>query len=65
MKTKHTIIIFIIGIVFSGLGLALRMSHLPFADVLLIIGTAIEIIGGILFLYKLFTCPDNKNLFDC
>lgn len=64
MKTKHTIIIFVVGLVFSVFGIGTRLHYQSFANLMLVIGTAIEIIGVILFLYKLFTCPKDKSLMD-
>jgi hypothetical protein len=64
MKTKHSIIIFVIGLIISVIGIGIRLHCQSFANILLIIVTAIELIGAVLFLYKLFTCPKDKNLMD-
>lgn len=64
MQTKHTIIIFVIGLIISVIGIAIRLNSQSFANILLIIGTAVELIGAVLFLYRLFTCPKDKSLMD-
>lgn len=62
MKTLHTILVFLAGIFISVIGLTIRANYPKPANILLIIGTVIELIGAVLFLYKLFTCPKEKNL---
>lgn len=64
MKTKHTIIAFVAGLFITVIGIGIRLNSQSFANILLVIGTAVELIGAILFLYKLFTCPKDKNLMD-
>lgn len=64
MKTKHTIIAFVIGLFITVIGIGIRLNSQSFANILLVIGTIVELIGAVLFLYKLFTCPKDKNLMD-
>lgn len=64
MKTKHTILIFVAGVFITVFGLMIR-THYPFvANVLLIGGSAIELTGAVLFVYKLFTCPKEKSFWN-
>lgn len=64
MKTKHTILIFVAGVFITVFGLMIRTHYPFFANVLLISGSAIELAGAVLFLYKLFTCPKDKNFLN-
>lgn len=68
MKTKHTLIILAIGLLLIFFGAILKITHLEIGPVngnnLLTIGTFIEIIGGILFLYKLLTHKKFKDFLN-
>ena len=61
MKIKHTLIILAIGIIIWIIGALMKITHLPNANRILFISTIIEIIGVILFLYKIIR---NKGLKD-
>ncbi len=64
MKTKHAILIFNIGLLFSIIGTIIKILHLPFSQIILLIGLITELIGVILFLYKLFTYPKFKDFLN-
>jgi prepilin signal peptidase PulO-like enzyme (type II secretory pathway) len=66
MKTKHTIIIFAIGVSLSLIGAFCKLEHLPFGvgNIILGIATLMESIGLILFLYKILTNPKLKDFLN-
>ena len=68
MKTKHTLIILAIGLLLTFFGVILKITHWEIGPVngsnLLTIGIWIEIIGGILFLIKLFSHPKFKDFLN-
>ena len=64
MKTKYALIIFIIGILLNFVGALLKIMHWPFANVIFIVSTAMEVVGGILLLYKLLTNPKLKDFMN-
>lgn len=64
MKTKHTIILFVLGLAIDMFGGLFKILHLPGADVLLIIGTTLQVTGLILFGYKLLTHPNLKEFLN-
>jgi len=64
MKTKHALIIFILGLALSFIGALFKLMHWPFASILLIVSIFLEIAGGILFLYKLLTHPKVKEFLN-
>ncbi len=68
MKIKHTILIFVIGFLITLIGTLFKITHWHFGwlseNVLLTVGMILEITGGLLFLYKLFTRDKSKNFFN-
>lgn len=68
MKTKHTLIILAIGLILSFIGVVFKITHLEIGPIhgnnLLTIGMIVEIIGGILFLYKLLTHKKFKDFLN-
>ncbi|HLW63206.1 MAG TPA: hypothetical protein VKY33_07365 [Flavobacterium sp.] len=68
MKTKHTLIILAIGLFLTFIGAVFKIVHLEVGPIngnnLLSIGMLIEIIGGVLFLIKLFSHPKFKDFLN-
>lgn len=64
MKTKHALIIFALGILLSLLGALFRIMHWPAASTILVIGTIMEVVGGLLLLFKILTNPKFKELLN-
>lgn len=64
MKVKHAIIIFGLGFCFDLIGVLFKILHLSHAGTLLIIGTVLKVLGGLLFLYKLLTHPKFKDFLN-
>ncbi len=57
MKNKHTIILFLIGLIYNIIGALFKITHIEIGfitgNLLLIIGMAIQILAIILFIIKL------------
>lgn len=64
MKVKHILALFIIGLIASLLGAMFKILHWQFAPELLITGTFLKIIAGILGIWKLFTSERFKEFLD-
>ena len=64
MKMKHAVIIFVFGLFLDFIGALFKIMHYPNADALLIIGTVLKVLGGLLFLYKLLTHPKAKEFLN-
>ena len=64
MKIKHTLIILAIGIIIWIIGALMKITHLPNANIVLFISTIIEIIGVLLFLYKIIRNKDLKDFLN-
>lgn len=57
MKTKHILILILTGLMISVLGAFFIMLHWPFANILLIIATIMQIMGGVFLVVKLIIHP--------
>lgn len=68
MKTKHALIIFLIGILISIFGAFLKITHFSFGPITgnltLVVGSILETIGILLLIYKLFTSPKFKDFLN-
>lgn len=64
MKTKYAIIIFLIGFLINIVGAFLKITHWGGANLFFTIGSLIEIIGIIIFIYKLLTYPKFKDFLN-
>jgi hypothetical protein len=64
MKMKHAVIIFVCGLCLDFIGALLKIIHNPNADTLLIIGTVLKLLVGLLFLYNLLTHPKAKEFLN-
>lgn len=64
MKTKYTLIIFVMGYCFDFIGSLLKILHYANADTLLIVGALFKVSGLLLFLYKILTHPKIKELMN-
>ncbi|QBO58438.1 gliding motility protein GldL [Chryseobacterium salivictor] len=64
-KTKHALIIFLIGFLINMIGAFFKITHWSFGslsgNVILAIGSIFQTIGILLLLYKLFTSPKFKE----
>lgn len=64
MKTKHALTVFIAGILVTLAGSMFKIMHWPGANVQLILGISLEIVGGFLLLFKLITHPRLKEFLN-
>ena len=64
MKTRHTIILFMIGWSLEFLGALLKILHWEGGDETLLIATVLKITGLLMFCYKLLSYPKVKEFLD-
>lgn len=64
MKTKHAVAIWLTGFIICFIGALFKIQHWPFAGLLLTIGKFFELVGIILFAYKLFKYPKIKDFLN-
>ncbi len=64
MKTKHALLILVIGFTIGFIASLLKILHMPGASIMLFIAGIIQIIGGVLFVYKLLTYPKIKDFLN-
>lgn len=64
MKAKYALIILIVGFALSIIGAMFKIMHWPFASDMLMVSTAMQVIGCITLLYKLVTYPKIKDFLD-
>lgn len=64
MKTKHALIVFILGFIISLIGALFKIMHWPLANILLVLATFLEVVVGVLFLIKLLTHPKAKDFLN-
>jgi len=68
MKTKHALIIFLIGFLINIVGAFCKITHWSFgpisANIILAIGSIFQTFGVLLLLYKLFTSPKFKDFLN-
>jgi len=58
MKIKHLLSLFIFAFLITIVGALFKLMHWPGASILLIIGTFIKVISGVILIIKLLT--NNK-----
>ena len=64
MKTRHAIILFILGLCLAFIGGLLKILHLTGADDILVLAVCLQIGGGLVFLIKLLSNPKVKEFLD-
>ena len=64
MKLKHAVTFLVLGYCFDFIGALLKIMHSPYANTILIIGTALKVFGGFLFLYKILNHPKTKEFLN-
>jgi len=68
MKTKHTLIILAIGFFIILIGALLKITHFIIGPIhgnsMLIVGMFVEVIGGILLIYKLITAKKSNDFLN-
>jgi hypothetical protein len=64
MKTKHAIMLLVVGYCFDFIGALLKITHSSSTDTVLTIGAILKVTGGLLFLYKILTYPKFKDVLN-
>jgi hypothetical protein len=64
MKIKHAIIFLVLGYCCDFMGGLLKIMHMNYADLMLIIAAVLKVGGALLLLYKLTTHPKLKEFLD-
>jgi hypothetical protein len=64
MKVKHIIALLIIGSLGVIIGALFKIQHWPGAGILLLCSVVIELIGGILAVWKLLTVKDFSDFLN-
>lgn len=64
MKVKHILAVFILGLIATLLGATFKVLHWQFAPELLVTGTFLQVIAGILGIWKLFTSKAFKEFLN-
>jgi len=64
MKTRHTIILIILGLSLQVVGSLFKILHLQWADLMLVLGGVAEIVGSLLFCVKFLSNPKVKEFLD-
>lgn len=64
MKTKHALIVLILGFVLIFIGSLLKVMHWPYASEFLIAGTFFQVGGALMFLGKLLTYPKFRDFLN-
>lgn len=68
MKTKHTLIILAIGFLITLFGALLKITHLEIGSLngnsVLTVGMLVEMIGGVLLIYKLITAKKSNDFLN-
>ena len=64
MKAKHAITLLVLGYCFDFWGALVKITHAPYADIVLTIGAILKILGALLFLYKLTNYPKIKEFMN-
>ena len=64
MKVKHILVIFIFGLIILDLGALFKLIHWPGAGEMIIASIVIEIIAGILAIWKILTSDKFKEFLN-
>jgi hypothetical protein len=64
MKTKHTIIIWLLGYIVGIIGVLFKICHWFFSDYILGFAAAMEIVGFVAFVYKFYKYPAKKEFLN-
>jgi hypothetical protein len=64
MKTRYTIIIFVVGLASFFIGGLLKVLHLQGADEFLIVAIILQVVGVLVFIFKLLSNPKLKEFLN-
>lgn len=64
MTLRHSIVVYLVGVMVDVLGALLKILHLPGADQMLLIGALFQTAGMCMIIFKLLTHPKLKDFLD-
>ncbi|HEX8563219.1 MAG TPA: gliding motility protein GldL [Flavobacterium sp.] len=64
MKTKHAVIVFVLGMLLACVGALMKIMHWPGANMVLTVATVLEVVGGVVFLAKILSNPKVKEFMN-
>lgn len=64
MKLKHALMVWLTGFTISVLGSIFKLESFSFASEVLLAGMLLQMLGGILILYKLITHPKVQDFLN-
>ncbi len=64
MKIKHLLAFIILGFIFSIIGTLFKIQHWQYASEILITGTLIKVLFGILLIWKILTTDKFKEFLN-
>ncbi len=64
MKVKHILVIFLLGVVGVIIGAFFKIQHWPGAATILMISVGLEVLSGILAIWKLLTTKKFKDFLN-
>jgi hypothetical protein len=64
MKVKHILVLLILGSTGAVLGALFKIQHWPGASVILMVSILLEVLGGILAVWKLLTIKDFTDFLN-
>ena len=64
MKVKHLLVFIIIGFIFTIIGSLFKIQHWPYANEILVIGTLLKVVFGILLIIKILTTDKFKEFLN-
>ena len=64
MKAKHAISLLVFGYCLDVIGALLKILHTEYANLVLTLAAILQVLGALLFLYKLANYPKFKEFLD-
>lgn len=64
MRTKHAVMIWVLGFSLTSLGGLFKIQHWPFASALLVLGLPLEVIGFFALVMKALRYKGFKDFLD-
>ncbi|MBL0310561.1 MAG: gliding motility protein GldL [Bacteroidetes bacterium] len=61
MKNKYAVIIFLVGSMLAVIGALFKMMHWPYANTALLSAMSLQVLGGFIFIIKLFFTEKGKD----
>ncbi|MCD4694950.1 MAG: hypothetical protein K8S16_01820 [Bacteroidales bacterium] len=64
MKVKHILAIFLLGVIGATIGVFFKIQHWPGAGFILVVSLSLEVLSGILAIWKLLTIKKFKDFLN-